>query len=199
MPPEGEGKTEHGRALRRDFDGIGIERAAIVSQSGTGLDREARTGFFCGMDDIPFWKRKTLEEMTRAEWESLCDGCAKCCLVKLEDEDTETIEYTDAACKLLDLGTCRCTDYKKRTKRVPDCVHLTPKVIQEVNWMPPSCAYRLIAEGKDLYWWHPLVSGEADSVVRAGMSVKGRVISETKIDFDDICDRIVNWPKLVAD
>jgi len=150
-------------------------------------------------DKEPFWKRKTLEEMNRQEWESLCDGCAKCCLVKLEDEDTLKIEFTDAACKLLDLGTCRCTDYKNRTKRVPDCVHLTPKVINNVNWMPPSCAYRLIAEGKDLHWWHPLVSGDPETVVRAGMSVKGRVISEEKIDFDDICDHIVKWPKRVAD
>lgn len=156
-------------------------------------------GFCLAMDREPFWKRKTLGEMNRAEWESLCDGCAKCCLVKLEDEDTLEISFTDAVCKLLDGETCRCTDYRNRTKRVPDCVHLTPKVIEEVTWMPPSCAYRLIAEGKDLPSWHPLVSGETESVVRAGMSVKGRVISEEEIDFDDICDRIVDWPKLVAD
>ncbi|MCE9649558.1 MAG: YcgN family cysteine cluster protein [Parvibaculum sp.] len=151
------------------------------------------------MDREPFWKRKTLREMNRAEWESLCDGCAKCCLVKLEDEDTLEISFTDAVCTLLDTKTCRCTDYKNRTMRVPDCVHLTPKVIEDVNWMPPSCAYRLVAEGKDLPSWHPLVSGETESVVRAGMSVKGRVIPEHNIDFDDICDHIVEWPKLVAD
>ena len=147
----------------------------------------------------PFWKRKTLEEMTRAEWESLCDGCAKCCLVKLEDEDTLNIEFTNAACRLLDCESCRCTDYKNRSKHVPDCIQLTPEVIHEVTWMPPSCAYRLIAEGKDLPWWHPLVSGETESVHRAGMSVRGKAISEEEIDFDDICDYIVNWPKLIAD
>ncbi|MGB5949012.1 MAG: YcgN family cysteine cluster protein [Parvibaculum sp.] len=150
-------------------------------------------------DKEPFWKRKTLEEMTRAEWESLCDGCAKCCLVKLEDEDTLEILFTDAVCKLLDGNSCRCTDYANRSKLVPDCVHLTPKIIREVNWMPPSCAYRLIAEGKDLPSWHPLVSGDAESVHRAGMSVRGRTICESEVELEDICDRIVEWPTEIAD
>lgn len=150
-------------------------------------------------DKEPFWKRKTLEEMTRAEWESLCDGCAKCCLVKLEDEDTLEILFTDAVCKLLDGNSCRCTDYANRSKLVPDCVHLTPKIIREVNWMPPSCAYRLIAEGKDLPSWHPLVSGETESVHRAGMSVRGRTICESEVEFEDICDHIVEWPTEIAD
>jgi uncharacterized cysteine cluster protein YcgN (CxxCxxCC family) len=151
------------------------------------------------MTDVPFWKRKTLEEMNRKEWESLCDGCAKCCLVKLEDEDTLAIEYTNVACRLLDCTSCQCSDYKNRKKHVPDCVKLSPKVIEEVSWMPPSCAYRLISEGKDLPDWHPLVSGETESVVEAGMSVRGRVVSEVEIDFDDICDYIVEWPKYVAE
>lgn len=151
------------------------------------------------MTDVPFWKRKTLEEMNRKEWESLCDGCAKCCLVKLEDEDTLAIEYTNVACRLLDCTTCQCSDYKNRKKHVPDCVKLSPKVIEEVSWMPPSCAYRLISEGKDLPDWHPLVSGETESVVAAGMSVRGRVVSEVEIEFDDICDYIVEWPKYVAE
>lgn len=150
-------------------------------------------------DKEPFWKRKTLEEMTRAEWESLCDGCAKCCLAKLEDEDTLEILFTDAVCKLLDGNSCRCTDYANRSKLVPDCVHLTPKIIREVNWMPPSCAYRLIAEGKDLPSWHPLVSGETESVHRAGMSVRGRTICESEVEFEDICDHIVEWPTDIAD
>lgn len=149
--------------------------------------------------DEPFWKRKTLAEMTREEWESLCDGCAKCCLVKLEDEDTLEISFTEAVCKLLDCESCRCTDYKNRAKRVPDCVPLTPEVVEEVTWLPPSCAYRLVAEGKDLPSWHPLVSGETESVHRAGMSVRGKAISEETIDFDDICDHIVEWPKYIAD
>ncbi|MES1990258.1 MAG: YcgN family cysteine cluster protein [Pseudomonadota bacterium] len=151
------------------------------------------------MSDVPFWKRKTLEEMNRREWESLCDGCAKCCLVKLEDEDTLAIEYTNVACRLLDCTSCQCSDYKNRKKHVPDCVKLSPKIIEEVIWMPPSCAYRLISEGKDLPDWHPLVSGETESVVEAGMSVRGRVVSEVEINFDDICDYIVEWPKYVAD
>lgn len=181
--------------------GAGFWSAALqlCSNNVQGLTRAGERASVCRMEREPFWKRKTLEEMNRAEWESLCDGCAKCCLVKLEDEDTLEIFFTDAVCKLLDGNTCRCTDYKNRTKRVPDCVNLTPKVIHDVNWMPPSCAYRLVAEGKDLPSWHPLVSGDAESVVRAGMSVKGRAISEEDVDFDDICDHIVDWPKLVAD
>jgi len=151
------------------------------------------------MEKEPFWKRKTLHEMSRKEWESLCDGCAKCCLVKLEDEDTLEISYTSVGCKLLDGTTCQCTDYKNRQKHVPDCVKLTPDVIDELHWMPPSCAYRLLSEGKDLPDWHPLVSGETESVVRAGMSVRNRTISEEEIDMDDICNFIVDWPKLVAD
>lgn len=167
------------------------------------LDRKGGPGFCAPMkrqaDIEPFWKRKTLEEMTRKEWESLCDGCAKCCLVKLEDEDTLEISFTSSVCKLLDCDSCRCKDYPNRSKHVPDCVQLTPEVIYEVSWMPPSCAYRLIAEGKDLPSWHPLVSGETESVHRAGMSVRGKVISEEEVDFDDICDYIVDWPKLIAD
>ena len=151
------------------------------------------------MSDVPFWKRKTLEEMNRREWESRCDGCAKCCLVKLEDEDTLAIEYTNVACRLLDCTSCQCSDYKNRKKHVPDCVKLSPKIIEEVIWMPPSCAYRLISEGKDLPDWHPLVSGETESVVEAGMSVRGRVVSEVEINFDDICDYLVEWTKYVAD
>jgi uncharacterized cysteine cluster protein YcgN (CxxCxxCC family) len=164
-----------------------------------GLTKATVRGFVWRMAKTPFWQRKTLDEMTRAEWESLCDGCAKCCLVKLEDEDTLAIEYTSAACKLLDCNSCQCSDYKNRQKHVPDCVKLTPGNVDELHWMPPSCAYRLLSEGKDLPSWHPLVSGELNSVVEAGMSVKGRVVSEADIDFDDICDFIVEWPKYVAD
>lgn len=126
----------------------------------------------------PFWKHKQLREMSREEWESLCDGCARCCLVKLEDEDTGKIHFTSAACKLLDGRQCRCTDYQNRTARVPDCVELTPENAGELNWLPKTCAYRLLAEGRDLAWWHPLVSGRAETVVEAGISVKGRTRSE---------------------
>ena len=146
------------------------------------------------MDDrTPFWKRKRLDQMTAAEWESLCDGCARCCLVKLEDSDTGAIAYTDIACRLLNLGTCRCTDYPNRRKRVPDCVKLDPANIAAFDWMPSTCAYRLLAEGKDLAWWHPLVSGDPDTVHRAGISVRGRVVSENRAGDPE--DRIVTWPE----
>lgn len=128
----------------------------------------------------PFWRRKTLAEMTTAEWESLCDGCAKCCLAKLEDIDTGELHWTNVACRLLDLGTCRCSRYAERARLVSDCVQVTADNIEDLFWMPSTCAYRLLAEGKDLPHWHPLVSGDPDSVHRAGISVRGRVISERR-------------------
>jgi len=147
------------------------------------------------LDLEPFWRRKSLGEMTAAEWESLCDGCGKCCLIKLEDEDSGVIEHTDVACRLLELGTCRCADYPRRKERVPDCVILTPKTVQELRWMPATCAYRLLAEGKDLAWWHPLVSGERDSVHRAGVSVRDRAVSETEVADAELEDHIVTWAR----
>jgi len=140
------------------------------------------------MDDaaLPFWKRKAFAEMTRGEWESLCDGCARCCLAKLEDEDTGEIAYTNVACRLLDHETCRCTKYAERSRFVPDCVTLTPENVGLLRWMPSTCAYRLLAEGKDLPDWHPLVSGHPDSVHWAGISVRGRIVCERKaIDLED--------------
>ncbi len=142
---------------------------------------------------VPFWEQKSLSQMTYREWESLCDGCALCCLIKLEDADTNKISYTDIACKLLDSGTCRCTDYKNRQHTVPDCVTLSTKNVKSLNWMPATCAYRLIAEEKKLAWWHPLVSGDPNTVHQAGISVRGRVIPEKR--GDDPQDRIINWVK----
>ena len=110
--------------------------------------------------EIPFWQRKSLEEMTNSEWESLCDGCGKCCLNKLEEEGTDRTYYTDVGCRLLDGKTCRCRDYAHRLEQVDDCVRLTPESLKTITWLPPSCAYVLLAKGKDLYWWHPLVSGD---------------------------------------
>ena len=147
------------------------------------------------MTKQPFWKVKRLDEMSASEWESLCDGCAKCCLVKLEDEDTEELEYTDIVCDLLDCETCQCSDYPNRAVKVPDCVELTPTNVSQLSWMPSSCAYRLIAEGKDLAWWHPLVSGEMESVHLAGVSVRGRVLREAEVDMTDLEARIVSWPE----
>ena len=143
----------------------------------------------------PFWKQKRLEDLNPAEWESLCDGCGRCCLVKLEDEDTGEIHFTDIACKLFDKGTCRCADYAHRSRRVRDCIKLTPAKVRELTWLPPSCAYRLIAEGRDLAWWHPLVSGSATSVHEAGVSVQKRAgPAENKVKLADYPDHIVDWP-----
>jgi uncharacterized cysteine cluster protein YcgN (CxxCxxCC family) len=140
-----------------------------------------------------FGKTKRLEEMTAAEWESLCDGCGQCCLIKLEDEDTGDIAVTRLACKLLDLGSCRCSDYDNRQKHVADCVKLTPGDIGRLRWLPSTCAYRLIHEGHDLRWWHPLVSGNAETVHEAGISIRGAAITENKVPEDRFPDHIVGW------
>lgn len=146
------------------------------------------------MAELPFWRRKTLAMMTPDEWEKLCDGCGRCCLLKLEDEDTSEVLYTDVACRLLDEGTCRCRDYAHRTRRVPGCVVLTPDTLERLDWMPSTCAYRLLHEGKDLPDWHPLVSGSRQSVHRAGISVRGRTLPEGEVADEDLEDRIVTWP-----
>jgi hypothetical protein len=140
----------------------------------------------------PFWQVKELSEMTGDEWESLCDGCAKCCLNKLEDVDSGDIAYTDVACRLLDLGTCRCTNYAERQKYVPDCIALKPKSVAEIKWLPSTCAYRVLANGGDLPDWHPLVTGDTNSVVEAGISVRGKVISER--EAGDLEEHVVEWP-----
>ncbi len=145
-------------------------------------------------DEVPFWRRLTLEEMSDAQWESLCDGCARCCLNKLEYEDTGEIVWTEVACRLLDSDTCRCGDYAHRQKRVSDCLRLTPENVPKLTWLPPTCAYRLVDEGRDLYWWHPLVSGDAETVHTAGVSVRGRTISEADIPADELEHYLVAWP-----
>jgi uncharacterized cysteine cluster protein YcgN (CxxCxxCC family) len=133
--------------------------------------------------------------MAQAEWESLCDGCARCCLVKLEEEESGEIHFTDVACTFLDAGTCRCREYADRDKRMPDCVRLTPEVVPALAWLPPTCAYRLVAEGEDLPWWHPLVSGDPRTVHEAGISVRDRVSGpEESFTLDELIDRVVAWP-----
>ncbi|MDF1732785.1 MAG: YcgN family cysteine cluster protein [Minwuia sp.] len=135
-------------------------------------------------DERPFWETTRLEDMTQAQWESLCDGCGKCCLYKLEDIDTGEIVFTNVACRLLDHESCRCGDYANRSIVVPDCLTLDTENVGKLRWMPSTCAYRLLYEGKPLEPWHPLVSGNPDSVHWAGISIRGRCISEDEADED---------------
>lgn len=141
----------------------------------------------------PFWRTIALAEMSEAQWESLCDGCGRCCLIKLEDEDTEALHFTRVACRLLDTRRCRCSDYANRERRVAGCVRLSPDNIAALDWLPRTCAYRLIHEGKALHDWHPLVSGDANSVHRAGISVRGRVLSERHVHEDEYETHIIHW------
>ena len=147
-------------------------------------------------DELPFWKRKRMRDMTAAEWESLCDGCGRCCLNKLYEEDTGRLFYTDVGCRLLDDQACRCRDYRNRQAKVKDCVRLTSRNINRIDWLPPTCAYKLVAAGRDLYWWHPLISGDPDTVHQAGVSVRGKVAaSEADVPDKDLEDYIVSWPR----
>lgn len=144
-------------------------------------------------DSIPYWKAKPLSELDQEEWESLCDGCGKCCLLKLEDEDTGEIAYTRLHCKLFDAATCQCSNYVERKKHVPECVILTPEKINELHWMPSTCAYRLVSEGKDLPDWHHLISGSRTTIHKAGKSVLGKTLSEETVFDGDEFDWIVDW------
>ena len=145
------------------------------------------------MSDLPFWETKPLGELSLSEWESLCDKCGKCCVLKLEDIDTEFVYYTDVACKMLDCKTGYCSDYAKRKEHVPDCIKLSPQSIELLPWMPKTCAYRLIYEGKKLPHWHPLISGSADTVKKAGHSVAGQVFPEGSVEDEDMTDHIRDW------
>ena len=151
----------------------------------------------------PFWQTKSLHQMTPQEWESLCDGCGLCCLIRFEDEDSDEVIPTRVHCKLFDGETCACTDYANRKKYVPDCIKLTPGNIGALPWMPMSCAYRRLHEGKDLPAWHPLVTGDPESVHRSGVSVRGQTISETELTSpEDALDHVAfdltedrsDWP-----
>ena len=143
--------------------------------------------------DEPFWRVKRMSEMTAKEWESLCDGCGRCCLNKLTDIDTNETVYTDVGCELLDGQTCRCTDYAHRQAKVSDCVKLTWRNVKRLGWLPPTCGYRLIAEGRDLAWWHPLVSGDPNTVHEAGVSVRGPGDARTRRTCQTTNWRITWW------
>lgn len=144
----------------------------------------------------PFWQTKTLQEMSQQEWESLCDGCGKCCLHKLIDSDDpdEQVHYTDVSCQLLNEETARCRHYSQRKSLVPDCVVITPENVYDLDFMPPSCAYRRLAEGRDLASWHPLRhNGSQDVMIAAGISARHRVTSEQQV-HEELELRIVTWP-----
>lgn len=141
----------------------------------------------------PFWDTKTLDEMSSAEWESLCDGCGRCCLHKLEDIDTGLYFYTNIVCRLLDCETCLCTNYLQRSILVKDCVLISPSDNEQYNWLPATCAYRRLSEGKSLEWWHPLISGDPETVHKAGISVRGRTVSETTVPTARLEDHIISW------
>lgn len=151
------------------------------------------------MSDHPFWKTKPLSQLTHQEWESLCDGCGKCCVLKLEDVDSGTVFYTDVACKMLDCQTGKCRDYENRKQHVPDCILLTPQSIEQLAWMPQTCAYRLVHEGHDLPHWHPLISGDHETVRQAGQCVAGRVFPEGSVEDKDMADHITDWDAPTTD
>lgn len=164
--------------------------------AGGGTDNAGAEG--AGTDiaagGAPFWTGRRLGELSPAEWEALCDGCGRCCLNKLEDWDTGEVVWTSLACTLLDGESCRCSDYDNRFATVSDCLQLTAELVPQLAWLPPTCAYRLVAEGRDLYWWHPLVSGDPESVHAAGISVRGQTFPEDGIPLEDYENFVADWP-----
>lgn len=146
-----------------------------------------------GLSTDRFWETKTLDTLTAEEWEAVCDGCAKCCLYKIEDVDSGSVQYTNVACRMLDIDACRCKIYEHRFEAIKDCVSVTPQMVREVDWLPESCAYRRLAEGRGLAWWHPLVSGDPETVRQAGVSVCGKIVPEINVDLYALEDRVVDW------
>lgn len=142
-------------------------------------------------DGQPFWKTKTLEQMSPTEWEQLCDGCGRCCLIKLEDEDTGDVHLTRLACELLNVRTCRCKDYGNRFEKMPDCLNIDVEKVRTLTWLPATCGYRVVAEGRDLAWWHPLISGTPETVHQAGVSVRGFAKSEKRVKEENYVRYII--------
>jgi uncharacterized cysteine cluster protein YcgN (CxxCxxCC family) len=140
-----------------------------------------------------FWETRSLESLNSEEWEALCDGCGRCCLLKLEDQDSGQLFYTNVVCEYHDNERCLCTRYAERCQLVPDCIEVTPDVARNANWLPDTCAYRLLARGKPLYDWHPLLSGDADSVHQADVSVRGKTVSEQYVHPDELEEHLVHW------
>ena len=147
------------------------------------------------MSQLPFWENKTLAEMNREEWESLCDGCGKCCLIKLQDEETALVHYTSVVCRYLDQQKCRCTVYQQRRKLVPTCLVLQPDELDALYWMPSTCAYRLLHEGRQLPLWHPLITGSRKVMRERGQTITGRVLSEEYVHDEELEVHIVEWPQ----
>ena len=141
-----------------------------------------------------YWRKKKLTEMNECEWEALCDRCSKCCVISIEDADTGELYLTDVSCKLFDTKSCGCSDYANRKQYVPDCVKLTPKNVPKLDWLPRTCAYRLVSEGKDLFWWHPLISGSEDSVHESKASVRNKTRPEGRLKMPGLIKRITRWP-----
>lgn len=148
------------------------------------------------MASRPFWETKSLKEMTPREWESLCDGCGLCCLIRFEDEDTGEIIPTRVHCRLFDSDSCACSNYAQRKRHVPDCIKLTPQNVDTLKWMPLSCAYRRVNEGRGLADWHPLISGDPESVHRAGVSIRGETVSEDSLADPDDAIQYAAWDLL---
>ena len=140
-----------------------------------------------------WWNSLPLERLDRQQWEALCDGCARCCLHKLQDEDSGEVFYTAVRCRYLEEETCRCSDYPRRSQMVAHCIHLSPECIEDLDWLPATCAYRLRAHARPLPEWHPLVSGDPQSVHRAGISIRGRVISDEFVHPDGYDEHIIHW------
>ena len=174
-----------------------MSRFALFCKSYTRMNTKNRSKTMSTTEKKPraFWQKKSLKEMNRDEWESLCDGCGKCCLNKIDYEDIQKIYYTKVSCQLFDPKTCRCSDYPNRLKKVKDCLKITPDNLTAMKELPASCAYRLIANNKPLKSWHHLVCGDRNKVHTTNNSVKNKVINEKEINENDLEDYIIDWIK----